>query len=237
MLSIAVLCVLSSRSQKSNIATHLCPAPNCSQAMCSSSSLFQFLQPVSSSQHIRKMVTLHNTKQVVPLHTTSLLMRGSAALAGLRLPQVQAVASACLGWPSSSCHLPSVRAGCHGGIHLMLSSHTACELEFLFYFFPKEILLILEGMKFHTPHFRFLCIASIRQSLVSCCFIFLCIFLAVIKGQAIFCLRISKWITQCISACYHMADKPLPSIFFYAQLKLTKVHASSSSCLRNIPII
>lgn len=82
----------------------------------------------------------------------------------------------------------------------------AYELEFLFYFFPKR-LLILEGVKFHTLHFRLLCISSIRQSLVKCCFIFLCVFLAVVKGQAIFCLRISKWISQCISACSHMADK------------------------------
>lgn len=121
------------------------------------------------------------------------------------------MASAGLGWPGSSCHLPSVRARSHGSIHLMLSSHTTCELEFLFYFFPKR-LLILEGVKFYTPHFRFLCISSIRQSLVSCCFIFLCVLLAVVKGQAVFCLRISKWISQYISACYYMADKPLPSI-------------------------
>lgn len=42
----------------------------------------------------------------------------------------------------------------------------------VFYFFPKRP-LILEGKRFHSPHFRLLCIASIRQSLLSCCFIFL----------------------------------------------------------------
>lgn len=140
--------------------------------------------------------------------------------------------SAGLGWQSSSCHLPSVRARSHGSIHLVLSSHTAYELEFLFYFFPKRQ-LILEGMKFHTSHFRFLCIASIRQSLVSCCFIFLCVFLAVVKGQAIFYLRISKWISQCISACCHMADKPLPSILKLSWLKyrLHPLHASGTSLI------
>lgn len=198
------LCALK-QTTKGNSATHLCPAAGCSQAMCSSSlSLFQ--QLISSSQHIWKMVTLHNTKQVVHLHTMSVSMRGSAALGCLGLPQLQAMASAGLGWPSSSCHLPSVRARSHRGIHLMLSSHTAYELEFVFYFFPKT-LFILEGVKFHTPHFRLLCICSVRQSLVSCFFIFLCVFLEVVKGQATFCLRISKCISQCISACYHMADK------------------------------
>lgn len=40
------------------------------------------------------------------------------------------------------------------------------------------------------PQFRLLCIASIRQSLLSCCFVFLCLFLAHVEGQAIFCWRI-----------------------------------------------
>lgn len=168
--------------------------------MCSSLSLFQ--QLISSSQHIWKMLTLHNTKQIVCLHTASVSMRGSAALGCLGLPSLQAMASAGLGWPSSSCHLPSVRARSHRGIHLMLSSHTAYELEFVFYFFPKT-LFILEEVKFH---FRLLGISSVRQSLVSCFFIFLCVFLEAVKGQATFCLRISKWTSQCISACYHMAD-------------------------------
>lgn len=134
-----------------------------------------------------------------------------------------------------SCRLSSVRARNHGGIHLMLSSNTAHELEFLFYFFPKR-LVILEGMKFRTPHFRLLCIASIRQSLVSCCFIFLSVFLALVKGQAIFCRRISNWISQCISACYHMADKPLPSILKLSWLKhrLHPLHASGTSLFSGI---
>lgn len=104
-----------------------------------------------------------------------------------------------------------------------------------FLFLPKRP-LILEGKKFHTPHFRLLCIASIRQSLLRCCFIFLCLVLALVKGQAIFCLRISKWISQCISACYHMADKPLPSILKLSWLKhrLHPLHASGTSLFSKI---
>lgn len=140
--------------------------------MCSSSSLSLFIQLISSSQHIWKMVTLHSTKQAVPAHhRPSLSMRGSAALGSLGLPQAQAMASAGLGWPSSSCHLTTVRARSRGGIHLVLSSHTAYELEFIFYFFPKR-LLILEGVKFHIPYFRLLCISSTRLSLVRCCWYF-----------------------------------------------------------------
>lgn len=67
--------------------------------------------------------------------------------------------------------------------------------------------------------FRLLCIASIRQSLLSFCFIFLLLFLALLKGQAAFCLEISKWIRRCISACYHMADKPLPLVVKLSALK------------------
>lgn len=99
-------------------------------------------------------------------------------------------------------------------------------VDFVFFFFFPKRLLILEGKKFHTPHFRLLCIASIRRSLLSCCFIFLCLFLALAIGQAIFCLRISKWISQCISACYHMANKPLPSIL---KLRLHPLRASGTS--------
>ena len=150
-------------------------------------------------------------------------------------PQVHVVAAAGLGLvrvmceaAAVPCQLPPIRARRCGGIRLKLSPHAIYECGVL-YFFPKR-LLILEGKKFRTPHFRLLCIASIRQSLLSCCFVFLWLFLALVKGQGIFCLRISKWISQCISACYHMADKPLQSILKLSWLKhrLHPLHASGT---------
>lgn len=45
------------------------------------------------------------------------------------------------------------------------------------------------------------------------------LFLALLKGQAAFCLEISKWIRQCMSACYHMADKLLLLVVKLSALK------------------
>lgn len=133
-------------------------------------------------------------------------MRGSTAgaLAALCLPWVH-VAAAGLGLArvvccaaAGSCQLPSVRARRYQGIHLKLSPTPSINVVFI----SSQKTISFGSM--HAAYFRLLCIASVRQSLSSCCFIFLCLFLALVKGQDIVCLWISKWISQCISACYHM---------------------------------
>lgn len=224
-LSIAVLSVCFQADHKRAILLYIFDLLLIAARQC-----VHLLPLSSSSQHIWKMVSLHNKRKLFPLHTTSVSegqrsSRLSWFAIGTGRGQCRSGLAKQLLWPS-------VRARSHGGIHLVLSFHAACELEFIFYFFPKRP-LILEGMKFHIVHFRLLCIASIRRSLVN--FVFLCVFLAVVKGQA-FCCRISKWISQRISAYYHMADKPLPSILKLSWLKyrLHLLRASGTSLFSEI---